>query len=156
MTIQGLDTILANHPYFKEFTGEYLKLLAGCAANVRYGEGEFLFKEGQEADHFFIIREGTVALELYSPGKGPLILETIGDGGIVGWSWLIPPNQWRADGRASTAVRALKLDGSCLRKKCEADPAFGFRLLRKVSSEMAHSMDHMRMRLLDLYGKADK
>jgi CRP-like cAMP-binding protein len=151
MKTHGLESILAEHPFFRELPAEYVKLLAGCSSNVRFDEGAFLFREGEEADRFYVIREGTVALELYSPGKGPLVIETIHEGGIVGWSWLIPPNQWKFDGVASTSVRALAFDGICLRKKCEEDPVLGFKLLKQVASDMGHTLDSARVRLLDMY-----
>jgi len=151
MKTHGLESILRESPAFRELSGEYIDLLAGCAANVRFQEGDFLFREGEEADRFYLIREGTVALELYSPGGGPLVVETIQENEMVGWSWLIPPNQWKFDGLAATEVRALFFDGKCLRKKCEEDPALGFVLLKAVAMQMGHTLDSARVRLLDMY-----
>ena len=48
----------------------------GCARNVRFAAGEYLFHEGEPANEFYLIRHGTVALELHSPGQQPIVVAT--------------------------------------------------------------------------------
>ena len=44
-----------------------------------------------------------------------------------------------------------RLNGVCLRDKARADPAFGFELLSRVSTELLGRLQATRLRLLDLY-----
>jgi CRP-like cAMP-binding protein len=111
-----------------------------------------LFREGDPADAFYVVRRGRVALELFVPNRGALTVETIEPGEVVGWSWLFPPYRWHFDGRAVEPVRAIAVDGACLRGKCNADPALGYELMRRFSQVMLERLQATRLRLADLYG----
>jgi len=110
------------------------------------------FEEGNPADRFYVIRLGRVALEVHSPERGPLAIDSMGEGGVVGWSWLIPPYQYYGSARAVTPVSATALDGACLRGKCEADAELGYELLKRVAAVMYQGLKSAQVRLLDLYG----
>lgn len=146
-----LEPILVEHPFFRGFEQSHIDLLVGCASNVRFNAGEFLFHAGEEADKFFLIRKGRVHLEFYNPAKGPVSIQTIGDGEVLGFSWLIPPYFWKFDGRAVELTRAIALDGKCLRGKCEKDHDFGYIMLKHFSHHMAEVLERARMQLLDIY-----
>ena len=77
-----------------------IKLIVGCASNIRFNAGDYIFREDQEADQFYIIRQGTIALEIYTPDRGPIIIDMLEAGDVLGWSWLVPPYQWRFDAKA--------------------------------------------------------
>lgn len=150
--MESLEGILAEQPVLRALGPEQLGVIVGCASNVRFKEGEFLFREGEDADRFYLIREGRLALEVFSPHKGPLTLQTIGSGEVVGWSWLIPPHRWRSDGRATLPTRAIALDGKCLRGKCEEDHDLGYELLKRFAQVMEQRLAAVRLQLLDVYG----
>src|SRR5947207_2959185 len=120
MGMKTLEPILSEHPFFEGLDSRYLPLIVSCASNVRFDAGEFIFREGEEANQFYLIREGKVAVEVRDAGS-EIPIQTLQEGEILGWSWLIPPYRWRFDARALEPVRAFALDGRCLRTKCEAD-----------------------------------
>lgn len=150
--MKTLEGILAQHPFFSRLNPRYHQLLVGCASNVRFTAGEIILQQGQEADTFYLIREGKVALEVVAPGHGSLTIETLGSGEMLGWSWLIPPYLWEFDARAVEMTRAIALDGKCLRGKCEADHELGYELMKEVAFTLGQRLDATRLRLLDLYG----
>jgi CRP/FNR family transcriptional regulator, cyclic AMP receptor protein len=150
--MRTLEGILAEQPFFSGLDPRYIQLATGCASNVRFNAGDLIFREGDEADSFYLIREGKVALELFAPGRGSLTVQTLEDGEILGYSWLIAPHHWRFDGRAVNATRAIVLDGRCLRAKCEEDHKLGYELLNRIASILGQSLDATRLRLLDIYG----
>ena len=152
--MRTLEGILADHPFFSGWEPRYLQLAAGCASNVRFNAGEFVFQEGEEANTFYLIREGRVALEVVFPGRGAVTIETLEGGEMLGWSWLIPPYRWRFDARALKMTRAIALDGKCLRGKCEEDHELGYELVKQVASSLGQRLDATRLRLLDIYGIA--
>jgi CRP/FNR family transcriptional regulator, cyclic AMP receptor protein len=151
--MQTIEELLSGHPFFAGLDGDAMRLIAGCASNVHFPAGEFIFGEGEEANRFYVIRHGRVALELHSPARGPLVIESMDQGEVLGWSWLIPPYRSFCDARAVTPVSATALDGACLRGKCEATPELGYQLLKRVSAVMYERLQSTRIRLLDLYGK---
>ena len=109
--MKGLDRILAEHPFFAEFSAEHHELVAGCGRNHRFDAGQYIFREGDAADEFFLIRHGRVALEIAAPGQAPIVFSTLGEGEIVGASWLVPPFRQMFDARAVELTRAIGLDG---------------------------------------------
>jgi len=151
--METLERILSTHRFFQDLEPRYLALLVGCAANVRFNAGEFLFRTGEEANQFFLIREGKVALEISAPGRVPTIVQTVRENDILGWSWLIPPHHWQLDARAVEPTRALALDGKCMRTKCEADHDLGYELLKRFAHIIEERLLQARLQLLDVYGK---
>ncbi len=119
--MQTIDEIVAESPVFDGLTRDQLELIAGCARNVGFEQGERLFREGDPADTFYLVRKGRVSLSTHAPARGAVVIETLDPGEIVGWSWLFPPYVWHFDARAVDDVRAVAFDGACLRGKCEAD-----------------------------------
>jgi CRP-like cAMP-binding protein len=149
-----IGDLLAEHDFFSGLATDDLGLIAGCGRNVTFPPGAHLFREGEPADRFFLLRHGRVALEINIPGRGSFVLDTVGPGELTGASWLFPPYRWQFDGRAVDGIRAVELDGSCLRDKCEADPRLGYELMKRFATVLAGRMQSARMRLVDLYGRA--
>lgn len=149
-----LEPLLRDHPFLSGLEPEYLALLAGCASNVRFNEGSLLFREGDAADQCFLIREGKIALEIAAPGRGSIIVQTLAAGDVTGFSWLLEPHQWQFDGRVIEPVRAIALDGICLRGKCAADPRLGYELVQRFARLAIQRLQATRLRLLDVYGNA--
>ncbi len=150
--MQSLEPYLAEHPFLKGLEPNHIKILAGCASNVRFDVGQFILREGEDANNFYIIRHGKVAIELFAAERGAITIQTIGEGEILGWSWLIPPYRWRFDARAIEITRAIALDGKCLRTKCEQDHNLGYELLKHFAHVIALRMEATRLQLLDVYG----
>jgi CRP-like cAMP-binding protein len=150
--MENLERILAEQPFFHELDRRYLELLVSCAANVRFEDGQWIFHQGDEANHFYLIRQGKVAVQTHTPERGDITIQTIGEGEVLGWSWLTPPYRWRFDARASGLVRAISLDGKCLRTKCEEDHDLGYELLKRFSQIIAQRLEATRLQLLDIYG----
>jgi CRP/FNR family transcriptional regulator, cyclic AMP receptor protein len=150
--MEAIDTLLRASPVFEGLEPDALSLIAGCASNVRFDQGAVLFREGDAADTFFLIRHGTVALEMFVPARGAAVIETIEAGEVVGWSWLFPPYRWHFDARALTQLRATAFDGACLRGKCDDDPALGYALMSRFAQVLIGRLQWTRLRLLDVYG----
>jgi CRP/FNR family transcriptional regulator, cyclic AMP receptor protein len=150
--METLEHILAEHPFLTGLESSYTNLLVGCAANVRFDAGKYIFKEGEAANQFYVIRAGKVALEIFAPQRKPIILETLGEGEILGWSWLLPPYHWKLNARAVEDTRAIALDGKCLRTKCEQDHDLGYELLKRFAQIVERRLEATRFQLLDVYG----
>lgn len=150
--VKDLASLLAQHPLLEGLPGEVAGLMAGCARNVAFAAGQVILAEGAPADTFYLLRRGHVALEVRTPGRTPLVVQTLAPGAVLGWSWLIPPYRWHLDARAMEAVGAVAVDAACLRDKAEADPAFGYALLKRVSAMLVDRLKVTELRLLDLYG----
>jgi len=149
--METLERILVEHPFFAGMKEEHMDLLVGCASNVRFDAGQFILREGEEANKFYLIRQGKVAVEVYAPERGSINIQTLGAGEILGWSWLVPPYYWRLDARAVELTRAIALDGKCLREKCEKDHDLAYELLKRFSQVMVENLTATRLQLLNVY-----
>jgi CRP-like cAMP-binding protein len=150
--METLERILAEHPFFKDLSEPYLQLVTGCASNVRFEPEKFIFREGEEANQFYLIRQGRVALQIFAPDRGQITVETLEEGDILGWSWLIPPYNWHFDARVLELTRAIALDGKCLRRKCEEDHNLGYELLKRFAHIIEQRLSSTRLQVLDMYG----
>jgi CRP/FNR family cyclic AMP-dependent transcriptional regulator len=150
--MQTLEPILAQHPFFNGLQPEYLQLVTGCASNVRYPAGTYIFREGEEASNFYVIRQGKVALEIGAAPRGPISIETIEAGEVLGWSWLFPPYRWHFSARVVEPMRAFALDGKCLRTKSAQDHDLGYELLARFAQVIIEQLEATRLQLLDVYG----
>ena len=131
-------------------------LAAICAgAKERYfAKDRFMFKQGGAALEFFLIRQGRVALEVARPGLGPITLQTLGPGDVLGWSWLVSPYTWHFDARALDEVATVALDAPALRAVMDRDTALGYALARRFLAVTTERLQAARIQLMDVYARA--
>jgi CRP-like cAMP-binding protein len=151
VTIRDVEALLVDSRLFADLAPEHLETIAGCASIAHFEEGEVVFREGGDADAFYVLRSGSVALETHVPGRGPARLMTLHDEDVLGWSWLFPPYRWHLDARALEHTRALTFDGACLRGKAAADHDLGYELLRRFAEVIVSRLQATRFQLLDVY-----
>jgi CRP/FNR family transcriptional regulator, cyclic AMP receptor protein len=150
--MEGLDRIIREHKFFAGLDEGFCKLLCGCAKNVRFEAGQYLFHEGEPAHQFYLLRHGRVALQLTAPGRGAVTFQTLGANEIVGISWLIPPYRWTYDAKALELTRAIAMDAACLRNKCEDDHDLGYEMMKRFMPVLIERLQATRLQILDVYG----
>ena len=150
--MRTIEDLLGENAALRPLSAEHRAFIAGCAGTKTCAAGEYVMREGEPADLFYIVREGDVALETFSPQRGAMTLETLHDGDLLGWSWLVPPYRTTFDARSLGTTHVVSFDGACLRGKCDADPALGYALLKIVAVVFTDRLRDTRLRLLDLYG----
>ena len=148
----SLEGVLTDVPLLEGLGSERLARLAEGAQESRFSAGETLFRRGDAADAFYVLRHGTVALETFVPTRGAVTIETIESGEVLGWSWLFPPYRWHFDARALTDLDAVTFDGAGVRRTCDDDPAFGYFLMGRFAQVLMERLQWTRLRLLDVYG----
>jgi len=153
MEKKEIEAVLKAHKFFMDLDPQQLGAIADCVSEVQYNAGDYIFKEGQPSEQFELIRSGEVALEIFAPGKGPVVIQTIGENAILGWSWLVPPYKKQYDARVIKLVRALKFDGKRIRALCEQDTKMGYELLKRFSKIMSDRLWAARIQILDVYAK---
>jgi CRP-like cAMP-binding protein len=150
--IHTLEPIIREHPFFQGLEDRYIQFIVGCAKNVRFDAEHIIFREGEEANEFYLVREGLVSVDVMVPQRGVTTVQTVAAGEMLGWSWLFPPYRWRFGARSLQPTRALAFDGKCLRTKCEQDHDLGYELLKRFSQIVTERLEATRLQLLDLYG----
>jgi CRP/FNR family cyclic AMP-dependent transcriptional regulator len=151
--MEGLERIVLAHPFFAGLDAKIGEVITGCARNHRFDPGQYLAHEGDPANEFYLIRHGSVSLEIMPPGRSAVVIATEQEGDVVGISWLVAPYRWRFDARARDLVRAVGFDAKCLRDKCEADNHLGYEMMKRFLPLLVGRLEQTRMQLLDVYGK---
>ena len=144
--------LLVAHPFMAGVPDRFLSRMAHYSHRVTVREGARIFSECGRADRFWLIRDGVVNLETRLPGRGDVVVESIGPGQVLGWSWLFPPYRWDFGAEAFSPVRAYEFEAQPVLKLCEEEPALGMSLVRIVAEILAHRLEMTRGRLMEEYG----
>ncbi len=147
-----VEEMISTHNFFQGMEPEHLHFIAGCASNISVNAGEFIFREGEPAERFYMIRHGVVAIETHDSRKGPMRIQTLVEGNVLGWSWLFPPYKWQNDAHALTLVRMTAFDGKCLREKCDADHSLGYELMKRFTGVLLEHLRASRLQVMNIYG----
>jgi CRP/FNR family transcriptional regulator, cyclic AMP receptor protein len=150
--MKEMDALVAEVPALEGLAPDHFELIAGCATNVHFAAGDYVFREAEPANVFYAVRRGAVALEIHVPAREAVVVETLHDGDLLGWSWLFPPYRWSFDARALESTSAISFDGACLRGKCDADHDLGYELMQRIAQVIIERLQATRLRLLDVYG----
>jgi CRP/FNR family transcriptional regulator, cyclic AMP receptor protein len=141
----AIRTYLEQLPFLAGLSSAHLDKLASFATAARYNSQQRLFKSHTDADKFYIIRDGKVGVEVPAVEGEPLRLQTLGNGGVLGWSWVIPPYYWLFDARALTSSDIIAVDGVKLREYIETDQALGYQLLKRFAVLMQERLNASRL-----------
>lgn len=147
-----IKELLARQRFFSDFPPEFVAWVAGCARSVAFDAGEYLAREGDRADAFYLVMEGSVALEIAVPGRPPITIATLAKHDLVGVSWLVPPHVWMFDARAIEPVTAIGFDAMCLRGKCETDHDLGYEMMKRFLPMLTQRLHATRLQIVDVYG----
>jgi CRP-like cAMP-binding protein len=150
--MKTMAELITAHPFFEGLDPSYISFVADCARNVHYAAGEYIFREGESADRFLLIRHGLVSLQTFIPGRGDITVQTVGEDEVIGWSWLFTPYRWYFSSRCLDETRAVSFDGVCLRAKCREDHDLGYDMMGRFAAIMARRLQATRLQLLDVYG----
>jgi len=143
---------LAAHPFLHGMSRDQLGVLAEAARDVSFPARHRLFEDGGNATRFWLIQSGHVSLDLHVPGEGPVVIETIGMGELLGWSWLFPPYKWAFGAVAVTPVEAFEFDAATVRRCCAADPELGYEFNQRITGVLAKRLQATRVRLIGRLG----
>lgn len=141
-----LEAQVASHPFFLGMGTSHIRLLADCAMCSQFTAGQVIFRKGETANRFYLIERGKVALES-SAGDEVVKIDEIGAGDLLGWSWIFPPYVWHFDARAIEPTTAIFFYGTILREYCDADPALGYELFKRMSEVMMRRLQAARVKL---------
>ncbi len=152
MTDATLTVYLAQHPAFRGLSAEQVAQVASYARLSQFAPGQRVFEHDTRAEEFYIVRQGKVTVEIPALAGEPLVIQTLGDGSLLGWSWMLPPYQWSFDARAASPTTVIAVDGVKLRAACEADPRLGYELMKRFAALMAERLNAARRAAIRHYG----
>lgn len=146
-----MHDVLSQHSFFSDLPDDDLTVISGCATMVQVKAGEVVAREGADADAFYLVRKGKLRVEQHAPAREAIPIQTLGTGEIAGWSWLFPPYRWSFDVVALEDTRLIRLDGECLRNKCETNHSLGFRLVKKFAQVLKSRLHAACLHTMNVY-----
>jgi CRP/FNR family cyclic AMP-dependent transcriptional regulator len=148
---ESMATRVALHPFLAGMSRTHLALLTDCAIPVHFKKGQTILREGEMANRFYLIESGRVILESGEGFGDPVIVETIGSGDLLGWSWMFPPYVWHFTARAAEPTSAIFFYGTILREYCEKDHSLGYELFKRITPVMMKRLQSARKKMLSVY-----
>jgi len=150
--METIEPLLADQPFFRGLDPSHLKDLATCASREKFSAGQFLCRAEEEATTFFLILQGRVSVEIFSARRGPVTLQTMGAGDVLGWlGFQEKPFHWHWDARAVDLTRVLTLEVGCIKAKCEADHDLGYEIMKRFVQAMAKAFRERSLQLTDMF-----
>jgi CRP-like cAMP-binding protein len=139
---------VALHPFLAGMNRSQLSLLTDCAMVVHFNPGELIFREGELANRFYLIETGQVILESSGRTGDPVVIDKVGAGELLGWSWMFPPYVWHFTARAVERTEAIFFYGTILREYCERDHSLGYELFKRMSAVMVKRLQAAREKMV--------
>ena len=148
--MKTLRPIIDEHPLLQSMSPGHRELLADCAIEKEFKPEEVIFRQGDYADQFYLIQTGKVALEAHTLDRGNILIQSLGAGEALGWSWLFPRFVWHFQARALEPAKAIAFSGAHLLVACEIDTDLGCDLMKRISQVLIQRLQATRKRLVEL------
>ena len=149
--METLKRTLAQMPFHKGPALEHLTTLAEHARRIHFESGQVIGREGEAADRFYLLLEGTVAIEASTAEEGEVGFQKVGPGEPLGWSWLFPPFRWHFTARAIENTKALEWDTEFLREHSKTDPRFGYEIASRLTRVLLQRLQATTKTMVDFY-----
>ena len=143
-----MATRVALHPFLAGMNRTQLALLTDCATLIHFAAGQVIFREGEPATRFYLIETGSVVLEANGRLAEPVVIDHVGPGDLLGWSWMFSPHVWHFTARATKPITAIYFHGNILRQYCERDHSLGYELFKRMSAVMVKRLQRARHKML--------
>ena len=151
---QALHAQLTNHPFVQGMESSHVEMMARIAVPVHFAEGEQVFHQGGTADRLFLVLKGCIALEVYNADYGPIPIQMVESGDVLGSSWFVPLYELNFDAKAVRDTTALAFDGKTLLEMCDRQLDFGYDLMKRMASIVDQRLNAARDHLQDVYGSS--
>ena len=148
-----LLTAIGEQPFFEGLSQQHLQTLADCATRTLFVPGQIILRQGDPANRFYLIENGEAVVELNSKDGKPIVIQTLGPGRELGWSWVLSPYFEHFTVRSLTELKAIFFYGTFLRAKCEEDHDLGHEVMKRMAGVMGHRIEATSQRLLEFHGK---
>ena len=149
MSNQSITEYLSAHEFFSEFSDDDLKFLCECSSMREIKKGQILFRQGEHADKFYVVRSGRISIQMPAIMGPTLEIQAVEEDQVLGWSWLISPYKWNFQTKAEEDSELLQFDGVAILARCEQEPKFGYELLKKFAGLMSVRLNAARQKMMD-------
>jgi CRP-like cAMP-binding protein len=141
--------LLRRYAFFGGLSMEQIVFLADTASELSVEADHTFFHEEDVLDFCYLLLEGEVAILIELPEKNrDIVISSIKEGDMFGWSALLPPFVATAATRTEIACRVLAFDCRQIRQKFEEDHLFGYIMTQRIAQVMRDRLQGMRIESL--------
>jgi CRP-like cAMP-binding protein len=137
------------HSFLHGLGEEHLATLEQCAMLTSFKPGQVIFREGEMANRFYLILDGRVAVAATVPERGPVLVDQLIGGDVLGWSWLFPPYGMHFAAEAVEPTHAIFFYGTWLRERCAENPALGYELTKRAATVLMRRLEAVTKQRLE-------
>ena len=123
-------------------------ILDGCREK-HYKNEETIFKEGEPADHIWVILEGKVDIRFDLPGRESSNVTTFyseSSSMTFGWSCFVPPYQYILSAYCGTkSCKLAEIDKKFMLKLFERDPKMGYIVMFNLAGVISTRFHQMQL-----------
>ncbi|MEI7645439.1 MAG: Crp/Fnr family transcriptional regulator [Chloroflexales bacterium] len=130
--------------YFHNLPADILASAASSAQLRHVPGGEFFFRQGEPASHFYVLAAGNARLSQITPEGRQIIMGLIGPPHEIGIIAAIAGAIYPLDLQATQDSQGLAWDRDALRALLEAHPVLALRALHMVSGRFVELQDRYR------------
>ena len=149
MNNQSIGDYISAHTFFSGLDKDIVQFLCESATEIQIKKGGILFKQGERADKFYLLREGQMSVMVPAIMGPNLEIQILSQDQILGWSWLIPPYRWSFQAQAIEDSVLIEFDGAAILAHCEEDKKFGYELFKRFASLMSERLNAARQKMMD-------
>jgi len=151
--------LLRRYPFFGSLSDAQIKSMAMIADEESVAKGTILCEEGQPANVFFLLLEGSVSLyykledEFHPKTRKDFFVGEINPGEIFAISVLVEPYIYTATARAEKDCRVVEFDSKALNGLIEKDPKLYPVLIREIAKAAMERLAFARVQLAAAWAK---
>ena len=141
---------LSEFALFRNLPEELLNKLAALGEEMNFSKGDFIFREGEEADklHFLLSGDITLKVKLTSRPESITVSAVSQQYESFGWSGIVPPYHYTASAICETDCKVLTIPGEGFMKLLEGNPEAGFTVMQRLTELVASRLRNSRQALL--------
>ena len=142
--------MLAGFDLFKGISEETLNQIASISQTVKVTKGEFVFKEGEQADKLHLLVSWSIALRVNLTSRPDFVTVSFihNPHQILGWSGVVAPNHYTASAYCEEDTELLVIPSNRFMDVLQNDPDAGFRIMLRITQVISDRLRNSRQALL--------
>ncbi len=129
--------LLRKHLLFTHFDTDQMDRISACSVFVALKEGEHLFRQGQDAHHFYLLIKGSIKLYRLSADGDEKVIELIREGQTFAEAVMFMQGKvYPVNAQALTGSRLLRIDMKIFYKLLENSAPTCLKILAAMSKRL--------------------
>ncbi|MCY1262856.1 global nitrogen regulator NtcA [compost metagenome] len=136
--------LLGSIPLFADLPADLMATLTASASHLRAEAGSMLFREGDPAEHFLLVRRGCVEMVRFTSDGDERVFQLFREGQLIAEAAMFMPHgRYPMNARCQCPGEFYRLSRTALRKACESHPPLAMRMLENLSLRLYRQVNEV-------------